>query len=285
MSDTQTLKVFLSWSGARSRAVANALREWLPLLFDNVRPFMSESDIEAGQRGLHEIETELAGTTFGIIVVTPENQQRPWINFEAGALSKVVDGSSDNRVVPLLVGMSRPTELVGPLIQFQAKMFDHGGIRDLTRAIGGAVGVEQHTVDARVDAYWQRLEERARPGLETEPATEADRRTAEDVLDEILENTRALRREITALEEQGKSPEPLNSGGLKRVMKLAMEMDYEVQNVSTNNDGIAYVFVTDDFGAPPLQQDETFAAEAAERFDLKAQIVRVRSRRGPRASS
>lgn len=48
--------------------------------------------------------------------MTPENQTSTWINFEAGALSKQVEGGY---VVPFLIGM-KTTDLISPLSQFQA---------------------------------------------------------------------------------------------------------------------------------------------------------------------
>ena len=37
-----------------------------------------------------EIAKALDETKFGVFCVTPENQGEPWLNFEAGALSKTV---------------------------------------------------------------------------------------------------------------------------------------------------------------------------------------------------
>jgi hypothetical protein len=51
---------------------------------------MSKEDIEAGQRWSVEIESHLDASAIGIICVTPENQSEPWLNFEAGAISKKV---------------------------------------------------------------------------------------------------------------------------------------------------------------------------------------------------
>ena len=48
--------------------------------------------------------------------VTRENYLTPWINFEAGALSKAFGHA---RVVPRLLDMPI-SDLTGPLVQFQA---------------------------------------------------------------------------------------------------------------------------------------------------------------------
>lgn len=50
------MKVFLSWSGRKSKAIAEALRDWLPSVIQEIEPFMSERDIAAGARWLNEID-------------------------------------------------------------------------------------------------------------------------------------------------------------------------------------------------------------------------------------
>ena len=72
-------KVFISWSGQLSQAVAAIWLDLISETFDSVEPFMSEENIGAGERGLVKIATELAGTSFGIIIVTQENQNSPWL--------------------------------------------------------------------------------------------------------------------------------------------------------------------------------------------------------------
>ncbi|MEU3651665.1 TIR domain-containing protein [Streptomyces sp. NPDC032161] len=110
------MKLFLSWSGERSKKTAETLWSWLPDVLQYINPWLSSLDISAGRRGVREITDELSETNFGIICVTPENQTSTWINFEAGALSKQVEGGY---VVPFLIGM-KTTDLISPLSQFQA---------------------------------------------------------------------------------------------------------------------------------------------------------------------
>lgn len=201
MVEAQGLKIFISWSGDLSRVVAAELREWIPMLFDTVQPFMSEADIGAGSRGLAQIEAELAGSCFGIIIVTPSNQGAPWLNFEAGALSKVVGPSVEARVVPLLVDISSPTQIQGPLAQFQAKPFDANGIRDLVRAIATVAGVKPEVADSRCQTYWPKLDEAVNSAKSTVTAETQPPRGTNDVLEEVLAHVRALRRERDHNEE------------------------------------------------------------------------------------
>jgi TIR domain len=110
------MKVFLSWSGTRSKFIAEALRWWLPRVIQSVRPWMSDEDISAGSRWLSNVSSELSEAKLGIICVTPENKNNPWLLFEAGALSKVIDQA---HVCPFLIDLT-PGQLAGPLSQFQA---------------------------------------------------------------------------------------------------------------------------------------------------------------------
>jgi TIR domain len=93
---------FISWSGKRSKDIALELRRWLPNVLQAADVWMSDVDIEVGMRGIHEIFTHLEKAKVGIICLTPENSNAPWLLFEAGALSKQVVEKS--RVCPYLFG-------------------------------------------------------------------------------------------------------------------------------------------------------------------------------------
>ena len=113
------MKVFISWSGETSHKVAIALHDWLPYIIQAVKPFMSSGDIFKGERWSDVLAKELEDTQFGIICVTPSNIKAPWLNFEAGALSKSVDRSF---LFPFLSQIN-PHELEGPLALFQITIF------------------------------------------------------------------------------------------------------------------------------------------------------------------
>lgn len=210
MSDSSgKLKIFLSWSGERAEAVAKALRDWLPDLFDNIEPFMSQSDIASGERSLSSIESQLAGTRFGIIVVTPENQDKPWLNFEAGALSKVVQPETEARVVPLLVDMSSLSELKPPLGQFQGRLCDRNGVGRIVKDLAVAVEADEAGVARRFEKFWPDLEEVVGAVLEGGPPTQQARRADREILEEILQLARGLRRDSTPFARTGLSLDEL----------------------------------------------------------------------------
>jgi hypothetical protein len=108
------MKIFLSWSGDRSRAVATALRDWLPSVIQAVRPWISSTDIDKGSRWASEIASQLQESSIGIICVTPENRESSWLLFESGALSK----SIGTYVCTYLLDLT-PSDLPWPLAMFQ----------------------------------------------------------------------------------------------------------------------------------------------------------------------
>lgn len=125
------MKIFVSWSGERSEGLAKALKEWLPLVLHFAEPWLSKSDIQAGERWSVEIAKELESTNFGILCVTKENLTSPWILFEAGALAKSMQ---DGRVMPLLLDIDFK-EVSGPLAQFQAKKAEQAGVKELIASL------------------------------------------------------------------------------------------------------------------------------------------------------
>ncbi|WP_426228654.1 toll/interleukin-1 receptor domain-containing protein [Pseudarthrobacter sp. DSP2-3-2b1] len=134
------MRVFISWSGPKSQLVAAALHEWLDGPLNQIQTFMSQEDIAAGEDWSATIDDGLNNALFGIICTTPENQAEPWLNYEAGAIAKAVNGVQ-SRVVPLLIDFSDPTELVGPLKKFQAKKADQEGIFSVVRSINSALRI------------------------------------------------------------------------------------------------------------------------------------------------
>ena len=44
------MKIFISWSGEKSRRIALMLREWFPNVLNAVEPFVSSEDIAKGSR-------------------------------------------------------------------------------------------------------------------------------------------------------------------------------------------------------------------------------------------
>src|SRR5689334_21065180 len=114
---TKPFNIFISWSGPRSKHVASALRTWLPDVIQSARPWMSDSDIDKGSRGIEEISKALDTIQVGISCLTPENLAAPWLLFEAGALSKRIGDRS--RLCTYLLGKLNKSDVPQPLGMFQ----------------------------------------------------------------------------------------------------------------------------------------------------------------------
>jgi hypothetical protein len=196
------MKVFIGWSGDRSKTIALELRKWIPKVIQAVVPWMSETDITAGARWHNELSTQLADTDYGIVVVTPENAREPWIHFEAGALAKSV--KNDAHVCPYLVDISEMTQLTGPLTEFQAKKSNKEDTLSLMQGINRAIpegsgGLQQPMLNETFERWWPDLEK----VISTLPApvTKPPKRTDRELLEEVLDRVRSLERSSATSEQ------------------------------------------------------------------------------------
>lgn len=153
------MKVFLSFSGDASRNIALALRDWIPKVIQAVKPFISE-EIGKGERWSEELADELNQTDFGIICITRYNFYTPWINFEAGAISKAIPKAiHEPWVVPFLFGIDR-TKISEPLKQFQAALADKDGVFTLLISLNNRLGQERLTnelLEQEFEKWWPEL--------------------------------------------------------------------------------------------------------------------------------
>ena len=180
------MKIFISWSGKLSQELGNALKEWIPDVLQAVHPYFTPEDIQKGERWSSEIAKELEESMFGIFCVTSENLNSGWMHFEAGAISKSKDGA---QVCPILFDL-RPTDLTGPLQQFQATVFSEEDMLKLMKAINAKLG-DQALTDARLERqfsrWWPELEKQINSILEQQIApSEKPARSNRELLEEIL---------------------------------------------------------------------------------------------------
>jgi hypothetical protein len=183
-------KVFISWSGPLSQRLGEALRNWLPAALQFVKPYFSPEDIEKGAKWSSEISKELETSNIGIICLTRDNTEKPWILFEAGALSKSLEKS---RVCTLLFDID-PTDVKGPLTSFQATRFIREDFKRLVAAINAAAGdsrLETTIFDSVFDMWWPKLEVEIGAILKSsDKSPKKERRSERDILEELLDLTR-----------------------------------------------------------------------------------------------
>lgn len=194
------MKVFLSWSGVRSKEVANLLSDWLCCVIQAARPWISTRDLDRGSLWFGEINDQLKDTTVGIICLTQENKGRPWILFEAGALAK---GLSTSRVCTLLIDLE-PKDIEDPLAQFNHTFPNRESVLGLVKTLNNSLAVnalDNRILDQVFETYWPQFEAKFAAILKTnEQAVVTKPRPKEDVMVEILENTRMLNARIRRIE-------------------------------------------------------------------------------------
>lgn len=183
------MKVFLSWSGQLSKLVAEQLREWLPNVIQKLEPWLSSEDIGKGARWSAHVASELVASKAGIICVAADNHVAPWLNFEAGAISNSVGPAM---VCTLLIGM-KPTDLAGPLTQFQATVISEPDIKRLVVSLNRALekdALPDKKLDEAFEVWWPRLKT-ALSSLQLPAGQErSDREIAEETLAIVRELAR-----------------------------------------------------------------------------------------------
>jgi hypothetical protein len=188
------MHIFISHSGPSSLAVAEALRDWLPKVLQSARPWLSSTDIDSGARWSPEIDEQLRKCTAGILCVTPDNVDAPWILFEAGALSKTV---AKPLVCPYLIGLE-PTDLHAPLALFQARRATREDTLALVTTINASLGeqaLSQPTLQETFDVWWPKLAHALENVFTKDGATDTtERRSTRDLIEEVLELIRAQER-------------------------------------------------------------------------------------------
>jgi len=217
------MEVFISWSGEYSHKLAITLKDWLSNVIQTVDPWVSSEDIEKGDRWSKEIAQKLDSCNIGIICLTKENFQAPWINFEAGALSKKL---GEGKVCTLLLDL-KPTDIKGPLTQFQATIAtDKEDMWKLVKNINNNLQDKKIKDDIVFQAFgkwWGNYLDIANTIVPIKPTQSKGEkaRTNEDILEEILANVRGLSKEKTTKEKDKE----------EYIFKLV----YELENLKSQN--------------------------------------------------
>jgi TIR domain len=185
----EPMKVFISWSGTRSKAVAETLHTWLKDVMQAVEPWVSSGGIPKGTRWSYTLANELESTNVGIICLTPENLSSPWLLFEAGALSKLL---KDTRVCTYLIGVERHA-ITGPFAEFQHTLATRDETQGMVKTINAVIEPQGRLSDDALNRAfnrcWPDLERRLKRLPEPEEAVQT-RRSVEDMLQEVLEIVR-----------------------------------------------------------------------------------------------
>jgi hypothetical protein len=166
------MKLFISWSGSTSQSIADEMRKWIGLILPQVKPFITTTDIDKGAQWEGKIRAELQQSDFGIVILTRDNLDSQWVAFEAGALSKHLEG----RVATILFGISH-ADIKPPLSIFQGTIFNVTDFRQLITNINDAVVPVDRRSEDQIDAIfpmlWPKLEDPIKLILENASSSSA----------------------------------------------------------------------------------------------------------------
>lgn len=221
------MRVFLSWSKRRSQAIAEAWAVFLPDVLQVVETFLSSEDLQAGGRWTGDLADALGDMDHGIICITPENREEPWIHFEAGALSKK-PGTA--KVVPFLYELEG-SQLHASLAQFNYRPFTREGVSQIVASINrdlGNLALDTDRLKRAFGKHFPDFEERLKqlPKLtEEEQRDVKPERKQDEMIAEILAIVRQQQRPAANVTLPGLQVRP----GLENAKRsLALEAFSEV---------------------------------------------------------
>jgi hypothetical protein len=227
------MKAFISWSGDKSKRVAELLKDWIPKVTPSVELWLSSQDIDSGSQWFAEITTQLADTTLGIICLTNENKNKPWILFESGALAK---GLNKAHVNTLLVDL-KSEDLENPLAQFNHTFpKDKASVLKLINNLNDSSSAPLPAVTLPVvfEAKWDEFRIAFEAIItDTSNATIAPHRDLHDMVSEILDSVRSIDKRVTSLEQISPSSQPTPLISLPRRNENSSSNSYDAAKVIT----------------------------------------------------
>jgi TIR domain len=239
-------KIFISWSGEKSKNIALVLKEWVPLILPSVEAFVSDEDIEKGSRSLNIISSELQEARYGIFCLTAENLSSPWIYFEAGAISKTIDNS---RIMPILFDIEGSDISKGnPLLQFQYTTFEKGDFLKCLKAVNGCCGdqaIIETNLAIMLDSFWEKIYSAVESAIKNATTIEGNTSRTKsvkdrDILEEILKEVRS--QSIILARSDTKTVEPgVNAQLIDRLVDTykyltGVMKEYALNNVAVPED-------------------------------------------------
>ncbi|GAA0503611.1 hypothetical protein GCM10008937_08900 [Deinococcus depolymerans] len=180
------------------------------MMIQGSEPFVSSENIEKGTKGLEEILSNLNQSSFGLIIMTSDNVNKPWLYFEAGVISKRFDSGPDTRVSAFMFDL-KGSEVKGsnPLMSiFQYTENDKDDIFKLIKSINNSMGERRIDDAALIDlfemVYPQFTEElnHARKyviSIQEPQIEEQSTESIEPILNELVNQNREMLRHIKSL--------------------------------------------------------------------------------------
>ncbi len=199
------MNIFISWSGDLSKNVAILLKDFLKKVIQATKPFVSSEDIAKGAPWFNELMSQLNESSFGIVCLTPDNIEQPWLLFESGAIAKTFE-NTESHVSTLLIGDLSNLDLSPPLSLFQSTIFnDRDDMLKLLTTINNLLEsgkLEQKNLEETFDTWWESFKQKFDKALSSTPVSEEqiEQKTDRQFLEEILAMTRQSAKVFSSIE-------------------------------------------------------------------------------------
>lgn len=161
--------------------------------------------MDRGVVWFNTINEALADTNTGIVCLTAENLNSPWILFEAGSLS---NGLTDKKVCTFLIDI-KPADIEPPLSQFNHTEPNKTSVLNLVKTINGRLGdkqLEPETLQIVFDTYYPQFETQFKGIIVKTEVAEGNSdkspviRSEQEMLEEVLITVRNLDQRVRRIE-------------------------------------------------------------------------------------
>ena len=186
------MKVFISQSRDRSRAVAFELQKFVRKLVPATDPWVSNTGIEKGSRWSPELAENLESAGAGVICLDADNLDDRWILFEAGALSR----KPKDKVWTFLLGVEH-SDVEQPLSQFQHTKADKDDVLLMIESINrtasaGAAPRNEGDLRELFELLWPKFDARLTEIRAMKAPKPRPTRSADDMAAETLDLVRSI---------------------------------------------------------------------------------------------
>ncbi|MEI6708937.1 MAG: TIR domain-containing protein [Methylococcales bacterium] len=113
----ESFQIFISFSGKFSQEIAEELKHWIHNYDRNLMIHVSSEDLDPGVNWEKELD-QLLDSDYGILVLTRDNLNSPWLLFEAGSAAK----NKTRKVCPILFGRDKDN-IEAPISKFNYLQF------------------------------------------------------------------------------------------------------------------------------------------------------------------
>ena len=164
--------------------MAEILHDWIKRVIPGIQPWIS-TQVDQGALWFNETTNKLKDAPAGIVCLSQENKDRPWILFEAGALAT----SQSSKLCILLTDL-QPPDLKDPLAQFQCTLPTESSMWALVKTLNGQLGSASHNeelLELFFKKCWPQFEKEFASALNNTSSEKMnEQRSGEEMLIEIL---------------------------------------------------------------------------------------------------